>query len=451
VRDLDPVDRILQQGIECAAREAVAASESAPGAFAALADDAEPVEFVAEQPDRPEFCISQPRDASQGTGAMKITDVRVHPMGMAAERVRWTAQEITRRVELTLVEVRTDQGLMGIGEISTGPQETVVKLLENMAPVIRGMDPLAIDAIWNRLFSITVPRSGGLGGWDGLPAPLSRNQRPQFMAAMAGIDIALWDIAGKAAGKPVFRLLGGTATDVHTYAVGGFYDEGAPLTACAEELAGYVSKGFRSVKLKAGAFSVADEVKRVAAVRQAIGPDIQFMLDMNAPHDVATSIRFGNEVVRYDIFWLEEPLHWYLQPQDYVALARAIQIPLAHGEREWHRYTVRDFIDSGALRFVQFDCTRYAGFSEALRIARHAKEKGVSVAPHSAAHIQAHITSAFGDAAFGAESSGDDRNHPIHHRIFSGGAHHHAGRVRLTEAPGFGLEVDWKAVAALRP
>jgi L-alanine-DL-glutamate epimerase-like enolase superfamily enzyme len=382
---------------------------------------------------------------------MKITDIVVHPMGMPAERVRWTAQEITRRVELTLVEVRTDEGIVGIGEISTGPQAAVCKLLEDLAPVIRGMDPLAIDAVWDRLFSITVPRPGGLGGWDGLPPPLSRNLRPQFMAAMAGIDIALWDIAGKAAGKPVFRLLGGSRTDVHTYAVGGFYDEGAPLDACADELAGYVAKGFRSVKLKAGAFSVREEVGRARAVRKAIGPDIQFMLDMNAPYDVETCIRFANEVAEHDIYWLEEPLHWYLQPADYVTLARSIPIPLAHGEREWHRFTVRDFIDAGAIRFVQFDCTRYAGFTEALRIARHAQEKGVLVAPHSAAHIQAHIASAFGDAAFGAESSGDDRNHPIHHRIFRGGAEHRAGRVHLSEAPGFGLEVDWAAVKALRP
>jgi L-alanine-DL-glutamate epimerase-like enolase superfamily enzyme len=381
---------------------------------------------------------------------MRITDIVVHPMGMLAERVRWTAQEITRRVELTLVEVRTDAGIVGLGEISSGPQSVVCKLLGEAASVIMGMDALAIDAVWRRLFSITVPRPGGLGGWDGLPPPLPRNQRPQFLAAMAGIDIALWDIAGKAAGKPVFRLLGGTRSDVHTYAVGGFYDEGAPLLACAEELAGYVAKGFGAVKLKSGAYSIADEVARARAVREAVGPDVQFMLDMNAPYDVDTCIRFAREVAQYDIYWLEEPLHWYLQPSDYLTLAKAIPIPLAHGEREWHRFTVRDFIDAGAIRFVQFDCTRYAGFSEALRIARYAQQKGVLIAPHSAAHIQAHIASAFGDAAYGAESSGDDRNHPIHHRIFRAGAAHRGGRVHLSEAPGFGLEVDWKAVKALR-
>jgi L-alanine-DL-glutamate epimerase-like enolase superfamily enzyme len=254
----------------------------------------------------------------------------------------------TRRVELTLVEMRTDAGIVGVGEISTGPQAVVCKLLDHMAPVILGLDPLAVDAVWNKLFSITVPRPGGLGGWDGLPPPLARNQRPQFMAAMAGIDIALWDIAGKAASKPVFRLLGGTRTDVHTYAVGGFYEEGAPLLACADELAGYVAKGFRSVKLKSGAFSLADEVARTRAVREAIGPEIQYMLDLNAPYDVNTCIRFAREVAKYDIYWLEEPLHWYLQPADYVTLAKEIPMPLAHGEREWHRFTVRDFIDAGA-------------------------------------------------------------------------------------------------------
>jgi L-alanine-DL-glutamate epimerase-like enolase superfamily enzyme len=382
---------------------------------------------------------------------MKITDILVHPMAMPAERVRWTAQEITRRVELILVEVRTDAGIVGLGEISSGPQAVVCKVLQEIAPSLRGVNPLAIEAVWSKLFSMTVPRPGGLGGWDGLPPPLPRNQRPQFMAAMAGIDIALWDIAGKAASKPVFRLLGGTRPDVHTYAVGGFYEEGASLLACAEELAGYVAQGFRAVKLKSGAYSLADEVARARAVREAVGPNIQFMLDMNAPHDVDTCIRFAHDVAPHDIYWLEEPLHWYLQPPDYVTLAKAISIPLAHGEREWHRFTVRDFIDSGAIRFIQFDCTRYAGFSEALRIGRHAQAKGVLIAPHSAAHIQAHIVSAFGEAAFGAESSGDDRNHPIHHRIFRAGATHKGGRVHLSEAPGFGLEVDWRTVKALRP
>lgn len=381
---------------------------------------------------------------------MKITELRVHPLSARFDKVSWTAHEPFDTAFLILVEVHTDSGLIGIGEIATGPQSTVCAMLEMMAPVIKGMDPLAPNEIWQRLFSITVPRPGGIGPWDGLPTPLPRNNRPQFMAAMAGIDIALWDIRGKAANLPVFRLLGGTRTEVFTYAVGGFYVEGESPFNCADELASFVAKGFPAVKLKTGALSLQDEVKRVRLVRDTIGPDVLLMLDLNAPVDVEGCIRFSHAVEPYDIFWLEEPLHWYLQPSDFVRVAQATSIPLAQGEREWHRFTVREFIDSGAIRYVQFDCTRYAGFSEALRIAHYAEMKGVMVAPHTAAHIHAHLVSALGDAAFAAESVGNEGMHPIHHRIFHGGAHYRDGRVHLTEASGFGIEVDWREVEALR-
>jgi D-galactarolactone cycloisomerase len=297
---------------------------------------------------------------------------------------------------------------------------------------------------------LTVPRPGGLGGWDGLPAPLPRNLRPQAMAAMGGIDIALWDVKGKAAGMPVYRLLGGTRREVFTYVVGGFYVEGAPLLACADEFADYAAQGFRAVKLKTGALSLADEVRRIAAVRRAIGPKVLLMLDMNAPYDVEGCIAFARAVQPYDIFWLEEPLHWYLQPADFVRLAAAVPIPLAHGEREWHRFTVRDYIDSGAIRYVQFDATRHAGFTESIWIAEHARSRGVMVSPHSAAHIHGHLVSALGDAAFAAESVAGDDRHPIHHAIYRGGAVARDGMLHLAEAPGFGLDVDWKQVAKLR-
>jgi D-galactarolactone cycloisomerase len=354
------------------------------------------------------------------------------------------------RDQLVLIEVRTDQGLVGFGEIAGGPQKLICDLVDTFAAVVTGMDPLGHTEIWQKLFSLTSPRPGGIGGWDGMPAPLPRLHRPQIMAAIGGIDIALWDLKGKAVGLPVFRLLGGTRTEVFTYATGGYYREGEPLERCADEFARFVADGYRAVKLKTGALSLADEVARIRAVRAAIGPDVRLMLDMNAPYDVAGCIRFAEAVSPYDIFWLEEPLHWYLQPADYVRLAAASSIPLAHGEREWHRYTVRDFIDSGAIRFVQFDSTRAAGFTESLRIAHYAEQHGVTIAPHSALHVHAHLVAAFGDAAFGAESIGDSGRHPIHHGIHRGGAEVRDGMAHLTEAPGFGMEIDWDYVEKCR-
>ncbi len=381
---------------------------------------------------------------------MKITEIIAHPLSTPLQQPRWTAHERMSHAQMILVEIRTDQGIVGYGEIAGGPQTVIVDLLKQFAPVIQNMDPLGHTEIWEKLFSLTCPRPGGIGGWDGMPAPLPRNHRPQIMAAIGGIDIALWDIKGKAAGLPVFRFLGGTRTEVFTYATGGYYLEGEPLDAAAKELAGFAAQGYKAVKLKCGALSLKDEVTRIKAVRDAIGPDVLFMLDMNAPYNVQGCIEFAHAVAPHDIFWLEEPLHWYLQPADFRRLADASPIPLAHGEREWHRFTIRDFIDSGALRYVQFDSTRHAGFTESLRVAHYAEQKGVLIAPHSVGKLHAHLVSAFGDAAFAAESHGDHSRHPLHHSVYQGGAEAKDGMVCLTEAPGFGLEIDWKAVEHYR-
>src|SRR5471032_2839531 len=200
---------------------------------------------------------------------MKITEIIAHPLSVALEQGRWTAHEFMDHAQVVLVEVRTDQGITGFGEIAGGPQSVICDLVKTFSNVVRGMDPRGHTEIWTKLFSLTSPRPGGLGGWDGLPPPLPRNQRPQIMAAIGGIDIALWDIKGKATGLPVFRLLGGTRTEVLTYATGGYYLEGEPLGAAAAELAGFVSHGYRAVKLKCGALSLRDEVTRIREVREA--------------------------------------------------------------------------------------------------------------------------------------------------------------------------------------
>ena len=382
---------------------------------------------------------------------MKITEVITHPMKVQLETSSWTAHEISNVATLTLFEVRTDEGLVGYGEVQGGPQKIICELATQYSDCIKGMDPLAHLDIWEKLFASTSPRPGGLGDWDGLPAPLPRGQRPQAMAAIGGIDIALWDIKGKAAGLPVYKLLGGSRTSVFTYSTGGYYVEGAPIEACAEEFALYVEMGYRAVKVKTGALGLEKELVRIKAVREAIGPDVLLMLDMNAPYGVKDCINFAKAVEPFNILWLEEPLHWHLQPADYVRLAEGSPIPLAHGEREWTRFTIRDFIDSGALGYVQFDSTRHAGFTESLRIAHHAEQRGVMIAPHTAPQIHAHLASAFGDAAFGAESHGGHDRHPIQHGLYSECAHAQAdGMVHLNDNPGFGFEIDFGYVDSVR-
>ena len=111
---------------------------------------------------------------------------------------------------------------------------------------------------------------------------------------------------------------------------------------------------------------------------------------------------------------------------------------------------MRDFIDSGALRYVQFDSARFGGITEGLRVGIYAEQKNVMVQPHSWPHLHAHLASALGKGAYGAECVPNPHlHHPIHHRIFRGGAYYRDGRLRLTEAPGFGVEVDWQQVKKL--
>jgi L-alanine-DL-glutamate epimerase-like enolase superfamily enzyme len=233
---------------------------------------------------------------------VKITEIRAHALATNYEHPCWTAHERFDRAQLILVEVCTDDGIIGIGEIAGGGQKLICDLVARFSEVVAGMDPRGHDAIWRKLMSLTVPRPGGIGGWDGLPAPLPRGQRSEIMAAIGGIDIALWDIKGKAAGLPVFRLLGGTRIEVFTYATGGFYVEGAPLDGHVEEFARFAADGYRAVKLKTGALALPDEVTRIAALRRAIGPDVLLMLDMNAPYDVEGCIRFARAVEPFDIF-----------------------------------------------------------------------------------------------------------------------------------------------------
>jgi L-alanine-DL-glutamate epimerase-like enolase superfamily enzyme len=377
----------------------------------------------------------------------KIVEVKTHPVAINLKKTLWTAHEELKDFSVILVEVRTDDGLTGVGQIHGSPMKGICEWVARLADVIRGMEATNTVTVWEKMFSLTSPRPNGMAGRDGLmPAPFVRSARPQVMSAIAGIDIALWDIRGKAAGLPVYRLLGAEKRPLFTYATGGYYRLGEPNKVYADELASFVKAGFRAVKLKTGGFSVQEEAKRIAEVRAAIGKDTLLMLDMNAPYDIDDCIAFAHAVEPSDPFWLEEPLHWYLQPADFVRLANATHIPLAHGERELTRFTVRDFVASGAIRYVQFDSTRYAGFTEALRVAQLAEQHGVMIAPHTVPEIHGHLLMAFPRCGYAVESHGNDERDPISHHLYTDHPETRDSYVYLNDKPGFGFDVDWAFV-----
>ena len=380
----------------------------------------------------------------------RIASLATYPISVPRPVPVWTAQEESKAWSVILTEVKTDDGLVGYGLIHGAPMKRICEWVARFGDTIRGMDALAHEAVWDKLFALTCPRPGAIasaiGGRNDPSPPVPRGERTQVMAAIAGIDIALWDLKGKAAGMPVWRLLGGENRPLFTYATGGYYRPGASNAAYGEELARFLDLGYRAVKLKTGAGSVAEEAARVGAVRAALGEMPDLLLDMNAPYDLPDCIEFAHRVEQHGIFWLEEPLHWYLQPADFARLAAATPIPLAHGEREITRFTVRDFITEGHIRYVQFDATRAAGFTEALRVAALAEQHGVMVAPHTAPEIHGHLVLALPRCAFGVESHGGHDTDPLAHGLFREHPELRDGHIHIGDQPGFGLDPDWAFV-----
>jgi L-alanine-DL-glutamate epimerase-like enolase superfamily enzyme len=379
----------------------------------------------------------------------KIAAVATYPVSVPREQPVWTAQEQSTAWNAILTEVKSDDGLTGYGIVHAGPAVRVCEYIAKFGEVVAGMDALATTTVWERLFALTCPRPGAIaadaGGRADVTAPIARGDRTIAMAAIAGIDIALWDLKGKAAGLPVYRLLGGENRPLHTYATGGYY-RGVSDEEYGAELARFLDLGYRAVKLKCGAGAAATEAARIATVRRAIGDAADLMLDMNAPYDLPECIEFAHRVEPSNVFWLEEPLHWYLQAADFAKLAAATRIPLAHGERELTRFTVRDFVAIGGVRYIQFDATRAAGFTEALRVAHLAEQLGAILAPHTAPEIHGHLVLAMPRAAFGVESHGGRDTDPLHYGLFAERPHLVDGKLLIRDKPGFGLEVDWDFV-----
>ena len=379
----------------------------------------------------------------------RIASISTYPVSVPRPEPVWTAQEESRAWSVILTEVKTDDGLAGYGLIHGSPAKRICEWVARFGELIQGMDALAHEAVWDRLFALTCPRPGAIDGGNA-PAPTPRGERTQVMAAIAGIDIALWDLKGKAAGLPVYRLLGGENRPLFTYATGGYYRKGATAADYGDELARFLDLGYRAVKLKTGGGSIVAETARVRAVRKAIGDATLLMLDMNAPYDLPDCIDFAQCVEPFDIFWLEEPLHWYLQPADFAKLAAATPIPLAHGEREITRFTVRDFIVDGGIRYVQFDATRAAGFTEALRVAALAETHGAMVAPHTAPEIHGHLVLALPRCAFGVESHGGKESDPLAYGLSQEHPELRDGQIHIGDRPGFGLDPDWAFVERYR-
>ncbi len=265
-----------------------------------------------------------------------------------------------------VVEIVADDGTSGFGEGYGPPKVTRALVDELYAPRLHGRDPLQHAVIWEDLYSTY--RDYGRKGWP--------------VAAISAVDIALWDLKGKALGQPVARLLGGPfRTRVQAYATGLYRHRTADNAgALVREAETYAADGFRAMKMKVG-FGVEEDVRNVRAVRAAIGPDRLLAMDANHAYDAGQALRLARKVADQDVAWFEEPV----VPEDvdgYCQVKAGAAMPIAGGEAEYTRWGFRDLCARRAVDILQPDLCACGGFTEAWRIAALASAHGITVFPH---------------------------------------------------------------------
>jgi D-galactarolactone cycloisomerase len=300
---------------------------------------------------------------------MKVTEVVCHLLQSKVDKPFTSARGwlYTTRSSC-VVEIRTDDGVTGWGECY-GPAAVAKAAIDTqLAARVKGRDPFDVEVIWEDLYNRV--KDYGLTGIT--------------IAAISGIDIALWDIMGRATGKPVHKLIGGACRDqLVPYATGLYFIDMARLTEEAvEEAQGYVAQGFRAIKMKIGLGDLKKDLERVAAVRRAIGPGIRLAVDANHCFSVPNAIRLGRMLEEHDILWFEEPI----SPEDhdgYVEVTRALDMAVAGGENDFTRWGFRDIIARKAMDIVQPDLCAAGGFSECRKIAALASAFGVECVPHA--------------------------------------------------------------------
>ena len=357
---------------------------------------------------------------------MKITEI-------THREYRWPRHKPIRNgmftytdVTLSVVEVATDVGLVGLGLGGVNPS-----LLERFKPLLIGEDPFNVERLWHALW---VPKLVGRRGTE--------------TRTISTLDIALWDLIGKATEKSVHQLLGGYAERIPVYIAGGYYEEDKGLNELAEEMAENVCMGARAVKMKIGGAPIREDVERVRIVRETVGPDVAVMVDANNAYPAHEAIRIAAQMEEFDIYWFEEPVG----SDDYEGCARVAQatsIPIATGENEYTRYGFRDLIQHQAASILNADANICGGVTEFRRIAALAAAHDLVIAPHGSQDIHIHLVTGIPNGLI-LEYYRDTVD-PMWGKTFEEPLLLDAdGMLAPPERPGFGITLNEEALAQYR-
>lgn len=370
---------------------------------------------------------------------MKITDVE-------AIYIRWrqVKEQCDSGQDALIVKVHTDEGITGLGEVDSSPLAARGAILgpyshtitSGLKHLVIGEDPFETEYIWEKMY-----RQNSYAGRFGIA-----------IHAMSGIDMALWDIKGKKLGLPVWKLLGGGfRKKIRCYASSLF---GATPYETGERARRFADQGFSGVKFGWAPMGkdAETDVQLVREARKGLGDGPDLMIDAGLAWDAKTAIQRARAFSEYNIFWLEEPL----APDDYIGyrkLTQATDISIAAGEQESGRHTFKRLLDEGNIDIVQVDLTRCGGFTEAMKIATMAADRGVPVANHgfttyinvaAALHWLNAIPNAL-IAEYVTEEGTTLRDELTHQRIRA-----KDGYLEIPQEPGLGIDLNEDAVARMR-
>ena len=366
---------------------------------------------------------------------MEITEVESFAVSIPPDEPISLATRTVEERDHAVVRVRTDEGHEGVGyTMGCGGARLVADAVSDvLGPMLEGEDPRDTTRLWREMFDGTVQI-----GRKGL-----------VVQALSILDVALWDVKARAAGMPLYKLLGGSRERVPAYASGGYYRESKGLEGLREEMRTYVDRGHDAVKMKVGRKSLEEELERVRTAREAVGPDRALLLDANGTwRTKQEAVRACRAFGEYDPYFIEEPV-----PPDSVDLMgevnAALDYPVAGGEFEFTRYGFERLQNAGAVDIVQADATVVGGVTEWLRVADAAAARDVPVAPHYHWNLHVHLLGAVENGLW-AEFFYRDTDVMVFDDVLAHPMEPEDGYLETPDRPGHGVELDDAAVEEFR-
>ena len=355
----------------------------------------------------------------------RIVRVEVLQIDLPPKVVRTDAIQSFVTLETPMVRIFSDDGLVGTGysyTIGTGGSSIVALLRDHLAPRLIGRDPMTIEAIWKSLFFAT--HATAVGAITSL--------------ALAAIDTALWDLRCRAAGRPLWKEAGGAQEAVPVYTTeGGWLHIDA--AAIIEDTLTAKENGFGGAKVKVGRPHVSEDVARLSALRDAVGPSFEIMVDANQAFTVSEAIRRARQFEPIDLAWFEEPL----PAEDlggHARLAASTSLPIAVGESIYHPSHFREYLQRDACSIVQADVARIGGITPWLKVAHLAETFNVAICPHFLMELHVSLCAAVPNAVWVEWI-------PQLDDITLSRMTVRAGRAVPSNEPGLGIAWDWEAIA----